>query len=183
MDTSLDLTKYILITLELVAINCFAFFLAWYNSAAHCAYQAYPILQSSFFHCSDTLYPQLSSNVVINFMICLSVSCICPMEVHIFCHNSGIWLKKTGSKHNQSCDVWSKDLLKPKFFWHVMICHWVSGSYSFEGILLTAWPWRWRNRNPSNYRELLTQQHSVISQKNGTFSTSVMEPEVLQGVM
>jgi len=58
---------------------------------------------------SDTWYPLLSSNAVITFMTCLSVSCNCPTEVQSVCHISDIWSKKTGCKHNQSCDVWGSD--------------------------------------------------------------------------
>ena len=65
-----------------------------------------PNFYNFILHCSDTWYSQLSSNVVIAFMICLSVSCNCLMEVQFFCHSSDIWSKKTGCK---SCDVWGSD--------------------------------------------------------------------------
>ena len=47
-DTSFDLTEYILILLELFAINSCSFLQACHNSAAHCAYQAYPIFTILF---------------------------------------------------------------------------------------------------------------------------------------
>ena len=72
-------------------------------------------------------------------------------------------------------------LLKLKFFWHVLMCHWVSSFWSVESTLLTTWPWRWEHYSPSNCRELLAQQQSVTSHKNGIFSTIVVEPQILQG--
>lgn len=41
----------------------------------------------------------------------------------------------------------------------------VSRQSQYQNSPWNAWPWRWQHRSPSKYHKLLTQWHTIISQK------------------
>jgi hypothetical protein len=70
--------------------------------------------------------------------------------------------------------------------WALTLLHWAGSFWHFEQLRCvacswTAWTWRWRHCDPSEYSELLIQWHSITFQKTSIFSNTSVRTSNLTG--
>ena len=181
IDASFDLNEHILIILELVAINSVSIMMACHNSAAQCAYQIYPIFMILF--CIVVTLGILSCPVV--WSLHQWSATLYPATALRKCSSSVT--VQTSDQRKLPCDIWGTDSgscwsLNSSGMW-CCATGWAVPEVLKAYYSLTTWPWRWRHCSPSNCWERLAQQHSVTSQKNRIFRSSVTEPQILQDIM
>jgi len=186
IDTSLDLTECLLIILELVAINSWSFTLACHNSAAQCAYQAYPIFMILF---SIVVKPGILSCPQMWSLHLWSASLYsatalwnCSSSVTV---QTSDQRKKTGCKRNQSCDVWGSNN-GSCWSWNSsgMWCYAVG--WVVPGVL-KAYYWPLDPEGESTAVLKLQETTCPTTQchipEDWIFSTCVIEPEIFQDIM